>query len=110
MTTVTDVRTLLALADLSDEAIEPHLNRALFDTKDVTFEDGTQELEAVGWRTIYYVSPALWLLLQKNVNEMDETLQTFKDLKQFQEYCLDRADSAMPSDTTGNEELAWDAT
>ena len=104
------VRTLLFLDGLTDPQIEPHLNRAHLDTEDVVFTSATQELEVIGWKTIYYLAPQLWLLTQRRVNEMDESLDTFKDLETFQDYCLKRSNEAMPSDTTGNEELAWDAT
>lgn len=109
MIDIAAVRSLLTLDGLLDPQIEPHLNRAYLDIEGTLFTSNTQELEVVGWKTIYYLSPQLWLSTQRRVNEMDESLDTFKDLETFQSYCLNRSNEAMPSDTTGNEELAWDA-
>ncbi len=108
MTTVADVRERLALSELKDEEIAPHLTRATRDFSKVVFEADTQEydtVEAVACKAIYYIAPMLWLTIQNRANEYNETLETFKDVELFQDYWLGRCESipyAVEDDSDGS--------
>lgn len=96
MATVADVRERLALAEINDAEISPHLLRATRDFRGKRFEDddnGYDEIEAISCKAIYYIAPMLWLRIQNRANQYDETLQTFADVEQFQQYWLDRCES-----------------
>lgn len=105
MTTVADVRERLALKELTDVEISPHLARAVRDFTGVVFEEDTQDydsVEAVACKALYYIAPMLWLTIQNRANEYNETLETFKDVELFQEYWLSRCESipfVMPDDS-----------
>lgn len=108
--TVADVKTLFNTS-LSDEAILPHLTRAKRDYTAVAFTDVTDELEAIGSKTIYYLSPLLWKDIQGRVNEYEESMR-FSDIKGFGQYWLDRANSVeIAIDETNNQEgVFWSCT
>ena len=91
MITVSDVKTLFSMS-LSDEEITPHLARAKRDFKDIEFSDREDELEAIGCKTIYYLSPLIWIAQSAKAREYDESIETFSDVKKFQEYWLKRSD------------------
>lgn len=107
MVDVTALKTLFPLS-LKDEEITPHLKRATWDYKTVSFEDELQELEVVGSKTLYYLAPLLWVDMQDKADEYSESMQTFKDVEKFQKSWLERAKSALK--TQNNEikgEVAW---
>ncbi len=104
---VNDLRTLLKMEQLQDPDIEPHLARAVLDFSGTVFDSVEIEKEAVGSKAIYYIAPLLWLRIQQRVNEYDESLETFKDVKSFQAYWLDRSRSAAELGTTAADGLQW---
>lgn len=97
MITIANLKTLFPLS-MQDDEITPHLTRADWDYKHVTFEDELQELEVVGSKTLYYLAPLLWVDMQGRADEYDESLQTFKDVEKFQSSWLERANSALSKD------------
>lgn len=98
---IDDLKGLFPLS-MSEDEVEPHLNRSVWDYSHVEFEDDLQKVEVIGSKTLYYLAPLLWIEMQDRVNEYEESLQTFKDVKTFQSYWLDRANSAL--NKTNNDE------
>lgn len=107
--TIADVKKLFPLS-VEDPEIQPHLDRATRDYKDVAFEDDLQEREVVGSKTIYYVAPLLWKDIQVRVEEYAESLGSFKDIASFQKIWLERAESAMTKVNVEDEDgIVWTA-
>ncbi|PLY06776.1 MAG: hypothetical protein C0625_08000 [Arcobacter sp.] len=105
--TVENLKTLFPLT-IGETSINPHLARATWDYKAEEFEDETQELEVIGSKTLYYLAPLLWVDMQDRAEEYAESVETFKDVKKFQEYWLDRAESALTKVTEENkDEIGW---
>lgn len=98
---IVDIKSLFPLS-IKDEEITPHLNRAIWDYNDLTLDAEIQELEVIGCKAIFYLAPLLWIDMQDRANEYEESLQTFKDVKTFQAYWLDRSNSAL--NNTNNDE------
>ncbi|AXH14367.1 hypothetical protein CP985_05645 [Malaciobacter mytili LMG 24559] len=98
---IEDLKGLFPLS-LEAKAITPHLNRAIWDYNHVEFEDEIQQVEVIGSKAFYYLAPLLWVDMQDRVNEYEESLETFKDVKTFQSYWLDRSNSAL--NKTNNDE------
>jgi len=94
MVTVNDIRELFALS-LTDEQIEPHLQRATFDYADIEFDFDIEEKEVIASKTLYYLAPLIWSKTSANAREFEETLETFKDMQQFQEYWIKRAEAIL---------------
>jgi hypothetical protein len=108
MLTIPNLKTLFPIS-LKDEQIQAHLNRATKDYKDIAFEDESQELEVVGSKTIYYLAPLLWVDMQNRVQEYAESLSSFKDIRNFQQLWLDRAETALSKVNIEDEDgISWD--
>jgi len=108
MVTVEEVKELFALS-LTDEQILPHLNRATLDYQDIEFSSDLEETEAIGSKTIYYLSPLIWSATSAKAREFEETLETFKDLEKFQEYWLNRANTIVDKYKTELGGIKWAA-
>ena len=109
MIEVSDVKTLFSIS-LSDEEITPHLNRARKDFEDIEFSDNEDELEAIGCKTIYYLSPLIWIAQSAKAREYDESIETFSDIEKFQSYWLKRSDEVVQKyKTTGGGDIKWQA-
>ena len=92
--TIENLKTLFPLS-LEDTVITPHLARATWDYEEIELDEDIQQLEVIGSKTLYYLAPLLWVDMQNRADEYAESLETFKDLKKFQENWLDRANSAL---------------
>lgn len=106
-----DIELLKSLFPISleDEAVTPHLNRATWDYNTIEFEDEIQELEVIGSKALYYLAPLLWVDMQDRADEYEESLETFKDVKVFQLYWLERSNSALNKTNNDDEgEIKWD--
>ena len=107
MVNVAKLKTLFPLS-LDEPGITPHLNRAIWDYKDIEFENELHELEVIGSKTIYYLAPLLWVDMQDRADEYSESLETFKDVDKFQKNWLDRANSALKNNNDVIEgEMSW---
>jgi len=99
---IDDLKGLFPLS-LEDNSITPHLNRAIWDYNDIEFESEIQQVEVIGSKSLYYLAPLLWVDMQNRVNEYEESLETFKDVKTFQNYWLGRANSALNKTNNDDE-------
>ena len=109
MITINDVRTLFSIS-LSDEEITPHLTRAKRDFKGIEFSDDEDELEAIGCKTIYYLSPLIWIAQSAKAREYDESIETFSDIERFQNYWLKRSDEIIKKyKTDKGDNIKWKA-
>lgn len=99
---IEDLKSLFPLS-LEDKAITPHLNRAIWDYNDLKFNDEIQQIEVIGSKAFYYLAPLLWVDMQNRINEYKESLETFKDVKTFQNYWLSRANSALNQTNNDDE-------
>lgn len=108
MIEVSDVKTLFSIS-LSNEEITPHLNRAKRDFEDIEFKDSEDELEAIGCKTIYYLSPLIWIAQSAKAREFDESIETFSDIEKFQSYWLIRSDEIIGKYSNKTGSIKWGA-
>jgi len=106
---IEDLKGLFPLS-LEDTDITPHLNRAIWDYNHITFDEEIQQIEVIGSKSLYYLAPLLFIEMQSRAEEYAESLETFKDVKKFQEYWLNRANSALNKTNNDDEsEMLWDS-
>ena len=106
MIAISDIRTLFDIS-LSDEQITPHLSRAKKDMKDIAFDDDEDELEAIGCKTIYYLSPLIWIAQSAKAREYDESIETFSDVQKFQNYWKERSQRVVEKYSNKNSDIRW---
>ncbi len=95
MIALEDLKKLFELT-LSEENVTQHIKRAYLDYEGLDFTKHEDlELEIVGSKALFYLSPHLWVDMQNRTDEYEESLSTFKDVEKFGEYWLKRADSAL---------------
>ncbi len=109
-TTIADLKALFPLS-LEDEQIQAHLNRSIWDFNDVEFKDEIQALEVIGSKALFYLAPLLWVNMQNRASEYEESLETFKDVHSFEQYWLNRSNSALNRfdeiKTSEDGEISW---
>ncbi len=110
MMALDDLQKLFPLT-LKEEMVTQHIKRALMDYEGLELNE-TEELEIVGSKAMYYLAPWLWVDMQNRTDEYEESLSTFKDVKEFQAYWMRRADSAIElhhkkNGNSQNGGLAW---
>lgn len=97
MITIDELKKLFPLT-MEESVVTQHIKRASMDYKGETFTED-EELEIVGSKAMYYLSPLLWVDMQNRVAEYEESMSTFRDVEKFQAYWLERCLSAYASAT-----------
>lgn len=92
MITIDELKKLFPLT-MEENVVNQHIKRASMDYESETFTSD-EELEIVGSKAMYYLSPLLWVDIQDRTDEYSESMQTFKDVERFQAYWLERCNSA----------------
>ena len=96
---IDEIRRYNKLKIIADEEIIPYIEMADFEigkynvkyseTSSAT-SDASAKLKARAFYTLALLGQKLWLKIQQRANEYDESLDTFKDVKQWEEYWMDK--------------------
>ena len=106
---IDEIRRYNKLKMITDDEIIPYIEMADFEidkynvksseTSSATPDDGagrkdelgsSAKLKARAFYTLALLGQKLWLKIQQRANEYDESLDTFKDVKQWEEYWMDK--------------------
>ncbi|MBT0611963.1 competence protein CoiA [Campylobacter hyointestinalis] len=86
---LTEIRRYNKLKMIADDEIIPYVEMADFEIEKYSIDDKNL-LKARAFYTIGLLGQKLWLKIQQRANEYDESLDTFKDVKQWEEYWMDK--------------------
>jgi len=86
---IKEIRRYNALKMISDDEIVPYIEMAEFEMSKYSV-DSLNELKAAAFLTLALLGQKLWLKVQQRANEYDESLDTFKDVRQWEEYWMDK--------------------
>ncbi len=81
---LTEIRRYNKLKMIADDEIIPYVEMADFEIEKYSIDDKNL-LKARAFYTIGLLGQKLWLKIQQRANEYDESLDTFKDVKQWEE-------------------------
>ena len=86
---IKEIRRYNALKMISDDEIVPYIEMADFEMSKYSV-DCLNKLKAAAFLTLALLGQKLWLKVQQRANEYDESLDTFKDVRQWEEYWMDK--------------------
>lgn len=86
---IDEIRRYNKLKMIEDNEIIPYVEMADFEIAKFSV-DPKNLLKARAFYTIALLGQKLWLKIQQRANEYDESLDTFKDVKQWEEYWMDK--------------------
>ncbi|WP_297901803.1 competence protein CoiA [uncultured Campylobacter sp.] len=84
-----EIRRYNKLKMISDEEIIPYIEMAEYEIKKYDIS-GLNLIKAKAYMSLALLGQKLWLKIQQRANEYDESLETFKDVKQWEEYWMDK--------------------
>ncbi|WP_298019985.1 competence protein CoiA [uncultured Campylobacter sp.] len=84
-----EIRRYNKLKMISDEEIIPYIEMAEYEIKKYDIS-GLNLIKAKAYMGLALLGQKLWLKIQQRANEYDESLETFKDVKQWEEYWMDK--------------------
>ncbi|MBR8466253.1 competence protein CoiA [Campylobacter sp. faydin G-140] len=97
---LTEIRRYNKLKMITDDEIIPYVEMTDFEIAKFSV-DFKNLLKARVFYTIVLLGQKLWLKIQQRANEYDESLDTFKDVKQWEEYWMDKFYKLITKKNTG---------
>ena len=86
---IDEIRRYNKLKMIADDEIIPDIEMADFEILKYSV-DNANLVKARTFYTLALLGQKLWLKIQQRANEYDESLDTFKDVKQWEEYWMDK--------------------
>lgn len=89
---ILEVRRYHDLKNMEDEEILPFVESAVDELAGIAITEG-REIKAVAYMTLKLLGHKFWLKIQQRANEYDETVETFKDVREWEAYWQNRLDT-----------------
>lgn len=86
---IDEIRRYNKLKMIADDEIIPYIEMAESQIGKYAVEEASK-IKAAAFYTLALLGQKLWLKIQQRANEYDESLDTFKDVKQWEEYWMDK--------------------
>ena len=86
---IDEIRRYNKLKMITDDEIIPYIEMAESQIGKYAVEEASKT-KATAFYTLALLGQKLWLKIQQRANEYDESLDTFKDVKQWEEYWMDK--------------------
>ena len=86
---IDEIRRYNKLKMIADDEIIPYIEMAESQIGKYAVEEASKT-KVTAFYTLALLGQKLWLKIQQRANEYDESLDTFKDVKQWEEYWMDK--------------------